>query len=137
MPHSPCSPGHGVNVWSVGATGQVQQLEGVGVKSRGGLGRYRPGAPSDHPHSPRPARRGVHMWSVGAAGPVQQPEQTRWRRLCPIRPPFFALFYSVIYNSVDYSLAIENVSSVFCFMKNFYDSELIFVYSNCKEFVKH
>ena len=63
---------------SVGAAGPVQQLEGVGVESRGGgPSRYCPGAPSDHPHSPHPARRGVHMWSVGAAGQVQQPEQTR------------------------------------------------------------
>ena len=46
--------------------GQVQQIEGVRVESRGG-GRA----------GTRPARRGVHVWAVGAAGPVQQPEQTR------------------------------------------------------------
>ena len=47
--------------------------------SQGGgwLGRYGPGAPSDHPHSPRLAQRGEHMCSVGAARPVQQPEQMR------------------------------------------------------------
>ena len=35
-PYSSRQAGLGVNVWSVGAAGPVQQLEGVGVESRGG-----------------------------------------------------------------------------------------------------
>ena len=45
-PHSPRPAGRGIHVWSVCAAGPVQQLEGVGVESRAGPGRYRPCAPS-------------------------------------------------------------------------------------------
>ena len=66
----PPSFGRGVNAWSVGAAVPVQQLEGVGVESRGRPGQYCPVAPS------------------------------ALTQIVPNSSSLFTLLYSVIYNSV-------------------------------------
>ena len=64
--------------WSVGASGPVQQIEGVGVESGRGEAStalaYQPTSPIPHA---QPGVGYICIWSVGAAGLVQQPEQTR------------------------------------------------------------
>ena len=77
----------------------VQQLEGVGVQSRGGARPVPPWRTLWPPPFPTPGKAWCTLYICGMwVLPAQQPEQTRLCKLCPIRLPLilFSILSSII-----------------------------------------